>query len=364
MPNCMVLKIKVLFVLLCGFLSFEAVSSEPPLQERSPALNGGIKSILAAASLEISEIYNSAKKSVVIVESPPLNAHPTAWDSPPQVEDSTEDLGSITDTATGIVFSSEGYVLTNHHVIQNVVSEYVRVKLPSGEIVRAKIVGTDPKTDLAVLLLPSPLAALPKGDSDSVKVGDFVCAIGSPYGLEYSLSIGVVSGRGRNPLTHSAYEDYIQTDAAINPGNSGGPLINNRGEWVGVNTLMNGINRGLGFAIPSNQAIRIAEEIVAKGQINRPWLGLRAAVEPSFEDPQGVRLAWIQPDSPAERAGLRPGDIIKKVNGSQVKSPPALQRKIWDAGIGKSIELEVERGGRIRKKRLTTLAMPEGELPN
>jgi S1-C subfamily serine protease len=325
-----------------------------------------LKTLLEAASSEISGIYNSAKKSVVIVESPPLNSQTTAWDSstPSQDESSTDDLGSITDTATGIVFAEGGYVLTNHHVIQNVVDEYVRVKLPSGEIVRSKIVGTDPKTDLAVLLLPLSLPPLPKGDSDSVNIGDFVCAIGSPYGLEYSLSIGVVSGRGRNPLTHSAYEDYIQTDAAINPGNSGGPLISSRGEWVGINTLMNGINRGLGFAIPSNQAVRIANEIVSRGKVERPWLGLKATVDPSFEVSEGVRLAWVQPDSPAEKAGLRPGDIIRGVNGSQVKSPADLQRKIWDTGVGESIELEIDRSGRIRKKRLTTLPMPEDGLMN
>jgi serine protease Do len=315
------------------------------------------------ASLEISEIYKTAKPSVVVVESPPLDISNTAWDSseestPPPDQD-------ITDSATGIVFTKDGHVLTNHHVIQNVISDYVRVKLSNGKIVKARILGTDPKTDLAVLKLPPDAPKPPplkRGDSDNVNVGDFVCAIGSPYGLEFSLSMGIVSGRGRNPLTHSAYEDYIQTDAAINPGNSGGPLLNTRGEWIGVNTLMNGINRGLGFAIPSNQALKLAEEILDRGQVERPWLGFRIAVSGSFDQPPGLVLSWVTEDSPAGRAGLKTGDIVKKINGEVVSTPSALQKRIWEAGLGGSVELEFERSGRIKRKVLQTSKMPENDF--
>jgi len=179
--------------------------------------------------------------------------------------------------------------------------------------------------------------------------------------LEYSLSVGVVSGRGRNPLTYSAYEDYIQTDAAINPGNSGGPLLNASGEWIGVNTLINGINRGLGFAVPSNQAYKIANEIISRGEVLRPWLGIRALANPKMEEGLGVEISWVAAESPASRAGVRPKDIILRVDGESVRTPADLQKKIWSSGIGGTMTLEFRRGKSTKVKKLKTVEMPENE---
>lgn len=349
----------ILMILAFASLGVAPAQSSPNPNPPPPAR---IPSLLSAASAELSGIYLSARPSVVIVESPPINAGQGAWDDTGESTTDTDQnsKSELTDTATGIVVSSDGFIVTNHHVIQNVLSEFVRVKLNSGEIVKARIVGTDPKTDLAVLQLPSTVqspAPLPPANSDQVKTGDFVCAIGSPYGLEYSLTVGIVSGRGRNPLTHSAYEDYIQTDAAINPGNSGGPLINDRGEWVGVNTLMNGINRGLGFAIPSNQAMAVTQEIIARGSVRRAWIGVRAEVETGLVDSEGVRLSWVEEGSPAAAAGLQKGDTVLKVDGTQVRTPADLQRKIWDCGIGGTIKMEVRRGKSTKLRKVKAVEM-------
>lgn len=345
----------------------------PSISESTETPTAPIGSLLRMASGELSSIYRGASPSVVIVESPPLPALGGAWESQvgedslssrdqPSEEKSPEP--DMSDTASGIIFSSEGHILTNHHVIQHVLSDSVRVKLRDGRLVHARIVGSDPKTDIAVLKLPEDSRLpppLPAGDSDRVSVGDFVCAIGSPYGLEYSLSVGVVSGRGRNPLTYSAYEDYIQTDAAINPGNSGGPLINERGEWIGVNTLINGINRGLGFAVPSNQALKIAKEIIARGGVLRPWIGIRVAAPSPMEEVSGVEISWVSPDSPAARAGIKIKDVIVSVAGEKIRSPSDLQRKIWSSGIGGQISIEIRRGKSLKTRKIKTVQMPENE---
>ena len=341
----------------------------------TPTLSPPIpRSILSTASKELSSIYRGAVSSVVVIESPPMPVLASSWESTGEERgDSTDNQieeelppseEELSDTASGIIFSQDGHILTNHHVIQHILSDHARVKLRDGRLVNARIIGSDPKTDIAVLQLPAiknPPASLNKGNSDLVEVGDFVCAIGSPYGLEYSLSVGVVSGRGRNPLTYSAYEDYIQTDAAINPGNSGGPLLNASGEWIGVNTLINGINRGLGFAVPSNQAYKIANEIISRGEVLRPWLGIRALANPKMEEGLGVEISWVAAESPASRAGVRPKDIILRVDGESVRTPADLQKKIWSSGIGGTMTLEFRRGKSTKVKKLKTVEMPENE---
>ena len=266
----------------------------------------------------------------------------------------------MSETGSGIVFADNGYILTNHHVIENAAGDEVKVKTRDGTVRKAKIIGTDYKTDLAVLKLPPPYPAkMTKGDSDKMKTGHIVGAIGSPYGLEYTFTLGVVSGRGRNPLTASAYEDYIQTDAAINPGNSGGPLVNMEGEWVGINTLMNGINRGLGFSIPSNQAERIGREIIQRGEVVRPWIGIRASRPQGMSASDGVGVDWVGEGSPASAAGIRKGDIITRVNGVTVTTPAVLQKEIWNTEVGGKMTLEFTRGGKTRVRTLETIAMPD-----
>lgn len=329
-------------------------------REKAPVVEAAM--VLDAAGQSLAKMYEEVADSVVVVDSPPISTGSGGWTGEGEVSSGGGGDGesSLSETGSGVVFTDDGHVLTNYHVIENSTGEEVRVKTRDGSIRMAKIVGTDYKTDLAVLKLPPPYPpAIRRGDSDLVRPGNFVAAIGSPYGLEYSLTLGIVSGRGRNPLTGSAYEDYIQTDAAINPGNSGGPLLSMRGEWVGVNTLMNGINRGLGFSIPSNQAARIGGEIIERGGITRPWIGIRTSRPAGMQEQSGVGVDWVGEGSPAARAGLRAGDIIAKINGIAVSSPPQLQREIWNAGVGKRMVIDFVRGGRARQRSLDTIPMPE-----
>lgn len=359
-------------VVTCACLMFLGIPNAGSAKDGKGKEGERSLSLLHSASVELSELYQTAAKSVVIIESPPMGvSRGGEWDSPDggggrKAENDAEPTPpfpeeEVSDTAAGIIFSEEGHVLTNHHVIQNVLSDFVRVKMRDGRILRARILGSDPKTDLAVLQLPTAEPALAKGDSDRVKIGDFVFAIGAPYGLEYSLTMGIVSGRGRNPLTHSAYEDYIQTDAAINPGNSGGPLLNTDGQWIALNTLINGINRGLGFAIPSNQAVQIAEEILKKGTVKRPWIGVRGVIPPQLSETKGVEISWVAEGSPAGKSGLRAKDVILSVNGGEVGSAADLQRKIWHAGIGGKMTMEVRRGKYVKSRTVVPIEMPVGE---
>lgn len=361
----------LLLVSACNPAAAGPPPTPPPAHLTPPSPVSFIKgSLIKQASEEISSIYRRSAISTVVIESPPAPVLAGVWDgedqspnetSPRATEESEPDLS---ETASGIIFSEERHILTNHHVIQNVLSDYVKVKLKDGRLFRAKIVGSDSKTDIAVLQLPeleNPPPPLPRGNSDFVEVGDFVCAIGSPYGLEYTLTVGIVSGRGRNPLTFSAYEDYIQTDAAINPGNSGGPLLNSDGDWVGVNTLINGINRGLGFAVPSNQAIKIANEIIDRGTVLRPWVGFRVVANPTLGENSGLEISWVSQNSPASRAGIKPKDIVVSVSGETVKSPAELQKKIWEAGVGGQISMEIRRGKSTKTRKLRTVEMPQNE---
>src|SRR6516162_3290838 len=217
---------------------------------------------------------------------------------------------------SGFVIRPDGYIITNSHVIDG--GDKINVKLKDGRSLQAKLVGTDERTDIAVLKVEEKnLPAVEFANSDQVKVGQLVCAIGTPYKFAYTFTTGVVSAKGRNELLADKYEDYIQTDAAINPGNSGGPLCDIDGRVIGMNTLIHGLNRGLGFAISSNLAKQVAEKLIASGKIVRPWLGIiieslgdqnRTEVFKGVD--KGVVVRTIQADTPASRSDLRPADVI------------------------------------------------------
>jgi S1-C subfamily serine protease len=250
-------------------------------------------------------------------------------------------------------------------------ADKIDVKLKDGREFQAKIVGTDEKTDVAVIKIDAkdlPVAKL--GDSDTVRVGEFAFAIGAPFKLDYTFTYGVVSGKGRNKLVSVqgySIPDYIQTDAAINPGNSGGPLCDIDGNVIGMNTLINGLNRGLGFAVPINLAKDIGSELIAGHKIVRPWLGIRIETlgdNPSIRDfvkgvDKGVVVMSIQGDAPAAKSDLRPGDVITSVDGAPVSSDTELQHQILKKKIGQSVDLAIWRKGQALKIPVKT-----GELPN
>jgi serine protease Do len=265
---------------------------------------------------------------------------------------------------SGFIVRQDGYIITNNHVIEG--EDKIDVKLKDGRTLAAKVIGSDDRTDVAVLKIDAAdLPTVAFANSDDVKVGQLVCAIGTPYKFAYTFTTGVVSAKGRNELLPDKYEDYIQTDAAINPGNSGGPLCDVDGNVIGMNTLIHGLNRGLGFAISSNLAKQVSDQLIASGKIVRPWLGIiieslndenRAEVFKGVE--KGVVVRTIQADTPAAKSDLRPADVITDVDGVQVSSARELQNEVLKKKIGAQVALGVWRNG-----KKTTVAIVTEELP-
>ncbi len=272
---------------------------------------------------------------------------------------------------SGFIIQSGGYILTNNHVVAG--AEKITVKLKDRRQFTGRLVGVDDKTDIAVVKIDAtdlPVAEL--ADSEAVRVGEIACAIGVPYNLDYSFTTGVVSAKGRNNLDLGPtdnYEDFIQTDASINPGNSGGPLVNLDGKVMGMNTLINGLNRGLGFAIPSNMLREVGDQIIAKGRVTRPYIGVRILSlnsDRATDDyggyfnwaKRGVIVTSILADAPAVRSDLHVSDVITEVDGTPVDSDRELQNQIRLKKIGTSVQLSVLRRGRPVKLNVVTAELP------
>ena len=252
---------------------------------------------------------------------------------------------------SGFIISRDGYIVTNEHVVRD--AESIRVKLSNDKIHEARIVGADPKTDIAVIKInATDLPAAVLGDSDRLEVGQWAIAIGNPFGLERSMTVGVISATGRSNVGIESIENFIQTDASINPGNSGGPLLNINGEVVGINTAIVAAGQGIGFAIPTNMARPIISQLVDKGKVTRAWLGV--SIRPVTEEvakatglakPQGALVAELYEGGPADRGGMQPGDIIIAFGGSEVKDPSHLQQLVAEARIGSAVRTTVLRNG-------------------
>ncbi len=260
---------------------------------------------------------------------------------------------------SGFVLRADGYIVTNFHVVEG--ADKIQVKLRDGREFAGKIAGTDEKTDIAVIKIEATdLPVVHLGDSDAVRVGEFAFAIGAPFRLDYTFTYGVISGKGRNKLIPSdgyAISDYIQTDASINPGNSGGPLCNIDGAVVGMNTLINGLNRGLAFAIPINMIKEISGELIAGHKIVRPWLGV--AIQTLGENElvrnflkateKGVVVSAIVHEAPASKTQLDVLDVITQVDGVPVTTDSQLQREVLKKKVGQTVELTVWRQGQTMK---------------
>lgn len=255
-----------------------------------------------------------------------------------------------------IVDAKRGLVLTNNHVIANAVE--ITVTLRDGRQLKAEVVGSDPETDVAVIKIPADnLTSVKTTDSDNLRVGDFVVAIGNPFGLGQTVTSGIVSALGRSGLGIEGYEDFIQTDASINPGNSGGALVNLRGELVGINTAIispqGGGNIGIGLAIPINLALQIMEQIVETGEVKRAFLGVRMqdlspALAEAFglDEQRGAIVNQVFEGSPADKAGLRAGDIVISTDGKQIKNGADLTNRIGLLPVGKKIRFKILRDGK------------------
>lgn len=266
------------------------------------------------------------------------------------MEQEQQSLGS------GVVVDAvKGYIVTNHHVVKN--ADRITVTLQDGQNVEAKLVGSDENTDIALIKIKNGhLVELPKGNSDLLQVGDIVVAIGSPFGLGQTVTSGIVSALGRSSLGIEGYEDFIQTDASINPGNSGGALVNLQGELIGINTAIvgpSGGNVGIGFAIPINLADQIITQIIQYGIIKRGQLGIQMqdltpdlARAFDIEQQHGAVIAGIIPTSPADKAGLKRGDIVIAVNGQKVDSATRLRNHIALMQVGDLVSLDILRDGK------------------
>ncbi len=272
---------------------------------------------------------------------------------------------------SGVIIDAErGLVVTNNHVIAE--ADQITVKLQDGRTFEAEMLGADPDTDVALVRIPAErLVAIPLADSDKLRVGDFVIAIGNPFGLEHSVTSGIVSALARHGLGIGGYEDYIQTDASINPGNSGGALINLRGELVGINTAIfsrSGGNIGIGFAIPANMTSRIVGQLADFGEVRRGYIGVSTQdLDPDLaaafgvEGEQGAVVVDVVAGSPAEKAGLKPGDVITGINGRAVTNATAARNALGLLQVGDAVRLKVMRSGRERTLRATVAAREPAE---
>ncbi len=317
-------------------------------------------------------VVNIATEGKVQVRLNPLFSDPffrRFFNVPDQLtERKTQSLGSGV-----IVDAKRGLVLTNNHVIANALQ--ITVTLSDGRQLEAELIGTDPQTDVAVIKIPAEdIVDIKTADSDELRVGDFVVAIGEPFGLGQTVTSGIVSALSRSGLGIEEFENFIQTDASINPGNSGGALVNLRGELVGINTAIfsqSGGNIGIGFAIPINLAMQIAEQLLENGKVQRGFLGVSAqdltpvlAEAFGLEQNKGAVITSVDEDSPAGKAGLQPGDILLKINGRKVRNAGDVRNSFGLLTIGEQVVFDILRAGKNKKiSTIVTAAKEEVSSP-
>jgi len=266
---------------------------------------------------------------------------------------------------SGVVISSDGYIVTNNHVVEDS-DEIVVTLLDSDKEYKAKIIGTDPKTDLAIIKIDAKeLKAIPFADSAKLMEGDIVFAIGNPFGVGGSITQGIVSGLNKDNIGLNQYENFIQTDASINPGNSGGALVDSRGALLGINSAIlsrGGGNNGVGFAIPSNMVKEIAEKLITNGKIERGFIGVTISdmskdQKELYESKEGALISSVEKDMPADKAGIKRGDLITKINGKSIKNANELKNLIGSMAPGSSVEVEFERDGKSKSTTIKLDAM-------
>ncbi len=259
-------------------------------------------------------------------------------------------------TGSGVIVDKQGLIVTNNHVVGD--AKEVEVRLSNKSKFTGQVIGRDPDTDLAIIKITADqdLPTVPFGDSSKVRVGQWVLAVGNPFALDRTVTLGVVSGLERDAVRLSRYEAFIQTDASINPGNSGGPLFNIKGEVIGINTAIINFAQGIGFAIPSNMVQQVVDQLRSRGKVVRGWLGVgiqevtvELAAKFGIKETDGVLVNDVFENEPAARAGLKPGDIIAKVDGRRVETPTGLSRAVAGLAPGSKVEVEIIRNGEHRQ---------------
>jgi len=334
----------------------------------APKLNIEDVKVLAAIDHEYTKLINEVVPSVVSITS----SRTFVQRAPLTLEDlmrgrQRAQLAKSTSLGSGVIVSKEGHILTNHHVIADMTE--IRVQLTDGRNAAARLIGSDPSTDIALLRVDeNNLTPLPLGNSDDILVGQQVFAVGNPYGLEESVSRGIVSAKGRRTGGDSEVE-FIQHDAAVNQGNSGGPLLNIRGEILGINSQIyskTGGWQGISFAIPSNTVRRVMDSIIKRGRSSRPYLGiyrwqnLNPVLARNFgvPDTSGALIADILSGSPAVSAGLRPGDVVRSFDGRRIENAQALKSAVDNAEVGREVEIVVIREGQEMRFKATPTEVP------
>jgi serine protease Do len=326
-----------------------------------PSIDAKSVASLEALNRERRELVNSVVPSVVAIKTSKkivrreqsLDPFQFFFRNSRQFRNPREEELVQNSLGSGVIVTNEGHIITNNHVVDQV--DEIEVQLSDGQTRKARLIGADAQVDLAVLKIDdSNVKPLKLADSDTVQAGDFVLAIGNPFGFEETVTDGIVSSKGR-PNRADAFGDLLQTNAAINPGNSGGPLINLRGEVIGINTAIisrSGGSQGIGFAIPSNTVRSALESLLKQGRIIRGYLGIQGRIprgnEPAAED-EGVVVDQVVPGSPAAEAQLQKGDVIQRFNGHDVKNFQQLRTYVSQVDLNKKVELEVVRGGKPMK---------------
>lgn len=375
--------IVLLSVFLLGGISFYMLGKITAPSRTHLPFTPRVPSQIIETSKAFSEIVSSVSPAVVNISTTKV----VKRDAPPFLEDPFFDFFNPfrefglpkkwkeQSLGSGVIVSADGYIVTNNHVVEQ--ADEIRVILFDKRSFRGKVVGADPKTDIAIVKIDA--KALPTaqwGDSDKLQVGEFVLTIGNPFGLSHTVTMGIISAVGRANVGIADYEDFIQTDAAINPGNSGGPLVNIKGELIGINTAIfskSGGYQGIGFAVPSNMVRLVMDQLVKQGKVTRGWLGvtiqeLTPEISQKFglKNSKGALVGDIAKGSPAEKAGMMRGDIILKFNGKEVKDVGSLRNMVAQSKVGTQVSIKILRGGREYNLNALIVELPKeiaGAMP-
>jgi serine protease Do len=377
MKNKIAIGISVLLIgFLLGGVSFYLLGKITGQQKGYIPLTPRVPGQIAESSKAFSEIASSISPSVVNISTTKVMKRELA----PFLDDPFSEFFSPfrdfkmpkkwkeQSLGSGVIVSSDGYIITNNHVIEQ--ADEIRVTLFDKRSFKAKVIGADSKTDVAIVKVDADnLYTVQWGDSDKLQVGEFVLAIGNPYGLSHTVTMGIISAVGRANVGIADYEDFIQTDAAINPGNSGGPLVNTRGELIGINTAIfskSGGYQGIGFAVPSNMARLVMDQLIQKGKVTRGWLGVTIQeITPELSQKFGLKTAKgaligdVAKGSPAEKAGIKRGDIILEFNGKKVSDVGNLRNMVAQSKVGMQIPVTIMRSGKEYALNVTTSELPK-----
>jgi Do/DeqQ family serine protease len=379
------MRIALALVLLVGLTSpllAQPAPARPPAapDTRSPARSTGARidarAVLQAMEEAFSAVADRVTPAVVNISTISRRPAPGSADGPQRFREFFGDefyeryfrrrpRGEPRAGGSGVIVDPAGYILTNNHVIEN--AQDITVRLSDSRKFTATLVGRDPKTDLAVLKVeaPAPLPTAELGDSERLRVGQWVVAIGNPFGLDRTVTVGIVSATARNRVGVATYENFIQTDASINPGNSGGPLLSLDGRVIGINTAIVAAGQGIGFSIPINEARSVMGQLIARGKVVRGWLGIAIqdltddlATSFGVREREGVLVADVMKGGPGDAAGLRPGDVIVQLGATRIREVPDLQRRVANVAPGESVELGVIRDRAARRLTVRVAEMP------